>query len=213
MDAIVVIETSGLLGDTLLKIPTGGLLQGPGIHYFTPEPWWDVTDSATVVYGMNDEFRIRFYDRERALRRIVTMPLEPAPITERDIRAFFAYLDRAWLDAGVPPGRLEANRAAVTFNETLPVFSLFHLGPEGSLWVQPVLSPGLLSDEEIEQYNFIEEFGGPDWWIFDSEGRYLGVVSMPERFTPRLFLGDRLYGVARDEFDVQYVVRLRIVEG
>jgi hypothetical protein len=81
------------------------------------------------------------------------------------------------------------------------------------LWVQPVQAPGLLSDEEIELYNFIEDFGSYDWDVFDGEGRYLGVVPMPPRFTPRVFLGDKIYGVQRDEVDVQYVVRVRVVGG
>jgi hypothetical protein len=211
-DAIVVLEPSGLNGDTLLQIPSGGLFQGPGIHYFTPEPLWDVTDSLTVVYGLNDEYRIGFYDRGGSLRRILKMPSEPQPITERDIKAFFSYLDRAWLDAGVPPSRLSQNHGAVHFAEFLPAFAVFHIGYRGSIWVQPVQAPGLLPDEEIERYNFIEDFGGSDWDVFDSEGRYLGAVAMPPRFTPRTFLGDRIYGVARDELDVQSVVRLRIME-
>ena len=211
VDAIVVIEPSGLFGDTLIRFPSGGLFQGPGIHYFTPEPWWDITDSLTVVYGVNNEYRIGYYGRDGSIRRIVSMPSEPKLINERDIRAFFAYLDRAWLDAGVPPGRLQANHEAVHFAEFLPAFSMFHTGYQGSLWVQPVQAPGLLSDEEIELYNFIEDFGSYDWDVFDGEGRYLGVVAMLPRFTPRVFLGDKIYGVQRDELDVQYVVRVRVV--
>jgi hypothetical protein len=160
---------------------------------------------------MNNEYRIGYFDRDGALRRIVSKPSEPTPITERDIRAFFAYLDRAWLDAGVAPSRLAANRAAVHFAEFLPTYSLFHTGYKGSLWVQPVQAPGLLSDEEIELYNFVEDFGSYDWDVFDGEGRYLGVVPMLPRFTPRVFLGDKIYGVQRDELDVQYVVRVRVV--
>jgi hypothetical protein len=211
MDAVVVIEPSGLMGDTLLRIPTGGLLGGRGITYFTPEPWWDVTDSLTVLYGMNHEYRIGYFDRQGSLRRIVSMPSEPKTITDRDIRAFFAYLDRAWLDAGVPPSRLAANHQRVSFAEFLPVFASFHTGYQGSLWVQPVQAPGELSDEEIELYNFIEDFGSTEWDVFDREGRFLGNVAMPYRFTPRYFIGEKIYGVARDDLDVQYVVRLRVV--
>ncbi len=213
MDSLVAIEPSGSFGDTLLRIPTGGLLQGVGVTYFTPEPWWAITDSMTVLYGMNHEYRIGYYDREGVLRRLVTFPSVPTPITGRDIRAFFAYLDRAWLDAGVPRSQLSANHSRVGFAEHLPVFASFHVGFQGSLWVQPVQAPGELTDKEIELYNFVEDFGARDWDVFDREGRFLGVVSMPGRFTPRVFLGDRIYGVDRDEFDVQYVVRLRIVTG
>ena len=53
--------------------------------------------------------------------------------------------------------------------------------------------------------------GGQDWDVFDAAGRYLGVVTMPPDFAPMVFLHDQIYGVWRDELDVQYVLRLRIV--
>ena len=71
--------------------------------------------------------------------------------------------------------------------------------------------PSALSAEELESYNLIEDSGAPDWDVFDAEGRFLGVVSMPKRFAPRVFVDDKIYGVWRDELDVQYVVRMRIV--
>jgi len=49
--------------------------------------------------------------------------------------------------------------------------------------------------------------------VFDREGKFLGVVTMPPRFQPRLFHEDKIYGVWRDNLDVQYVMWLRIVSG
>jgi hypothetical protein len=211
MDAIRVVEPSGEFGPTLLEVPSGGLFAGQGIRYFTPEPMWDITDSLTVVYGMNSEYRIGSYASDGSLQRIITRAFEPRLITDRDIRAFFAYLDRAWLDAGVPATRLAENHALVSFEEFFPAYASFQTGAEGTLWVQPIQSPGDLTDEEIERYNFLEDFGTSGWDVFDGEGRFLGVVEMPERFQPRLFTGDEIYGVWRDELDVQHVMRLRIV--
>ncbi len=210
MDAIRLVTSTGALADTLLEVPSGGLFEGRGIHYFTPEPVWDVTDSLTVVRAVNDAYRIHFHGRDGSLRRIVEKSSEPRRITDRDIRAFFAYLDREWIAAGVPPSRLQANHRRVGFAEFFPAFATFRIGLGGSLWVQPVRSPADLSDEEIERYDFVEDFGASDWDVFDAAGRYLGVVSMPPRFQPRLFSGDAIYGVQRDELDVQYVVRLRV---
>jgi hypothetical protein len=34
---------------------------------------------------------------------------------------------------------------------------------------------------------------------------------MPERFTPSLVHHDKVYGVSRDELNVEYVVRLRVI--
>jgi hypothetical protein len=53
--------------------------------------------------------------------------------------------------------------------------------------------------------------GAPDWDVFDSEGRYLGVVTLPDRFEPVEFAEEDVYGVWRDELDVEYVMRLKVV--
>lgn len=209
-DAIRTVRTSGAFGDTLLTVPSGGLFEGGGLRYFTPEPAWDITDSLTVVYAVNSEYSISFHDREGSPRRIVRKVFEAQRITERDIGAIFVYLDRAWLAAGVPPDRLEANHQRVAFAEFFPAFFSFDLGYEGSLWVQPVRSPGGLSDAEIERYDFVEDFGDSAWEVFDRDGRFLGIVNMPPRFQPRLFHKDAIYGVLRDDLDVQHVVRLRV---
>ena len=212
VDELRRVESDGSLGAVLLELPAGGLLGAQGsLRYFTPEPVWGLTDSLTVLFGVNDRYRISRYDRSGTLRSVVARDREPRPLTDRDLRAFYAYLDRAWLDAGVPPSQLSANRARVSFADNLPAFSAVHEGPDGTLWVQPVQAPGALSDEAIERYNFIEDFGSRAWDVYDREGHFLGVVEMPPRVQPRLFSGGVIYAVARDELDVQYVVRLRIV--
>jgi hypothetical protein len=55
--------------------------------------------------------------------------------------------------------------------------------------------------------------GSPDWDVFDRDGRYLGVITMPPRFQPVEFLGDRIYGIQQDDLDVQYIVVLGVVKG
>jgi hypothetical protein len=214
LDHIVVLEPSGLFGDTLTTFPSGGAGRIPGeIHQFSPEPMWNVTDSLTIVYGVNNDYRIGMYDRAGSLTRILAKEYEPAPVTPRDRRAFFAYLDGAWLDAGVVPSRLPELHAITRFAEVYPAYYGIHIGYNGSIWVQRIQTPGGLSDEELERYNFLEEFGSTTSDVFDSEGRYLGVVEMPARFQPRTFLGDKIYGVWRDDLDVQYVMRLTVVGG
>ena len=68
-----------------------------------------------------------------------------------------------------------------------------------------------MSEDALTSIIDLEDFGAPDWDVFDAQGRYLGVVEMPQGFTPKLFREDKIFGVWRDELDVQYVLRLRIV--
>ena len=210
-DAIRRVTSSGAFADTLLSVPAGGLFAAGGaIRYFTAEPVWDVSDSGTVVFAVNDRYRIAYHDREGKPRRVVTLPFERREIGDRDIRTLLAYLDGIWLERGQPRSRLPELRSRVGFAEHFPAFYAFQTGFRGSLWVQPIRYPGDLTDEEVEHYNFFEEFGTPEWNVFDEQGRYLGDVVMPPRFQPRLFVGDEIYGVWRDDLDVQYIVRLRL---
>ena len=67
-----------------------------------------------------------------------------------------------------------------------------------------------MTQEQRDAANFLEDIGAPDWDVLDHEGRFLGVITMPDRFAPRVIVGDKIYGVWRDEMDVQYVVVLEI---
>jgi hypothetical protein len=214
MDELRAVRSDGSFGDVIMRLPSGGLFAaGEGITYFTPEPVWAITDSLTVFSGVNDRYRIGARGRDGSLRRVLTMPHAPREITERDIRAFFAYLDAQWLALGVPPSRLAENRSRVAFAETFPAYYQFFPGPQGTLWVQPVRAPGEMTDEEIEHYDFVEDFGASEWEVFDRQGRFLGRVAMPPRFQPRIFEDDLIYGVVRDELDIHYVARMRIEMG
>jgi hypothetical protein len=78
----------------------------------------------------------------------------------------------------------------------------------GTIWVQRVKPASELSPEEVRVYH---ENPAEDWEVFDSEGRFLGVVAMPSRFDPMVFRGGKIYGTWRDELDVSYAVRFGIV--
>ena len=87
--------------------------------------------------------------------------------------------------------------------DELPAYKLavksLRVAPDGWIWVEPISAPS-----------------GGRWDIFDSCGRYVGVVKAPESLDawPVHLLGaGTLLGVIRDELDVEYVVRLRIRDG
>ena len=52
---------------------------------FTPEPVWDVTDSLTVLYAVNDAYRISFYGRDGAVQRKMPPPFQPRLFHEDEI--------------------------------------------------------------------------------------------------------------------------------
>jgi hypothetical protein len=100
---------------------------------------------------------------------------------------------------------------------TKPFFGGITIDDDGRIWVrtpQPAHEVPIPGDE-LE--------GAPDdaprtrwaepsvYDVFTAEGDYLGVVPIPDRFEPYVMRGDQVWGVLRDEFDVPFVVRYRIV--
>jgi len=215
LDRIVRLTSAGTISDTLLEFPSGGTLNlgggTPEINLYAPEPAWDATDDLRIVYGVNDVYRVGIYGSNRELQRVITKPFERQPVSENDRDGIMNALTRAWTDAGVPPSLLPQLRSFVHFGEYIPAFASVQVGPDGTLWVQHLQSAAGLTPEELEQFNPQEDLGAPDWDVFDADGRFLGVVTMPPRFQPRLFKDDRIYGVWRNELDVQFVTRLKVV--
>ena len=77
-----------------------------------------------------------------------------------------------------------------------PPFDTFTIGTDGTLWVRKQVGDGAV---------------GLD--VFSSDGIYLGEAVVPPDFAQmsiRYAGPDRLYGVVRDDLDVQYVVRLGV---
>ncbi len=215
MDVIVRLESSGSLGDTLMRFPSGQTLNlggaTPEINLYSAEPAWQLRNDGKILFGVNDQYRVSLYGADGALERIITKPFQREPVSQRDKDAILGFMEGMWRDAGVPPALLQQLRTMVHFGEFFPAFSAIQSGLEGTTWIQHVQSAAALSDEELEDFNLIEDSGAPEWDVFDADGRFLGVVAMPPRFAPRLFRDDKIYGVWRDDLDVQHVVRLRIV--
>jgi hypothetical protein len=221
LDVIITIGTDGEVVDTLMTFPPGAGLdlaneRGPQRTLFAPEPVWTLSDDMQLFFGTTDQYRISVFGPDGNLQRILTKPSAPAPVTERDQEMIWEVIEEQ-VRSLVPPESfveiMARQRQAIGFADFFPAFVSMSIGPNGSVWVQHLRPPAEVTEEELETYDMTQDIGSRDWDVFDPEGRYLGVVTMPPRFTPRIILEDRIYGVWRDDLDVQYVMRLRIVEG
>ena len=216
LDLIVTASYAGEMLDTLMTPRRGESLtfgeDGQPIRMiFSPEPVWSMVGADGLCFAVNDVFRLNMYDALGNLNRIVTLPTERKPVTDADIEFFMQTVDRLLNEQGVPPEQAEIVKSTFNFADFFPAFLQMMPGPNGSLWVQRVQEPTGMTPEELEAWNPLLDLGASEWEILDAEGRYLGVLDMPHRFQPFTFEGDLVYGIWRDEFDVQYVRVMRVV--
>ncbi len=215
-DVLVRMAIDGSVTDTLMAFPSGKKLVFDGPYReFAAEPLWDLTEYSQVVLAVSDEYRIGVY-ADGHLKRIITKTFEPERVSEADEKAIREEMERRVIAAGIPAETMQMARDGTEFAEYLPTISTLAAGPAGTIWVQRMRPPSELGDEQlasIRESHLNEDLGAPGWDVFDREGRYLGVVKMPDRFTPSLFRDEVIYGVWRDELNVEYVLRLRIVGG
>jgi hypothetical protein len=213
-DAIRTLAPDGSIQDTLLTFASGETFRlsggAPQFKFYSPEPAWDISDDR-LLFAVNDDYRIGVYSTTGEMERVIKKTFERKPVAQRDKDALMTFLENAWADAGVPAQAIAQLKQNVSYGEFFPAFATLTTGPAETTWVQHIQAASELSEDEYAAWNPIEDTGGADWDVFDAQGRYLGVVTMPRRFAPRIFRGEDVYGVWRDELDVQYIVKLRII--
>lgn len=203
-DAIALVTTDGNILDTLLTYPS---LAARGVHFYGRSLSWDITDGPILVFGDSDEYRLRIHSGNR-LRRIITKPVRSEPISDQEKKAILDRWAQEAIESGAPEDWVARRRPSTHVADRVPAFRTIAFGPFGTIWVQRVRPVSELLSQEEPDFN---DVGSRDWDIFDPEGRFLGTVLMPPRFTPHAFRGKKLYGVLRDELGVQCVVRFDIV--
>ena len=200
MDVILLLACDGTVTDTMKTFPAGQMLFDGGTKFFATEPVWALTDESQLIFGFNNQYRISFY-ADGHLERVITKPFERISVGERDKEAVLEILEQVYAGARLSAEQRNALRSSMSFAESYPAFRSIASGPRGTTWVQHVQPISELRDEELTN----------SWDVFDSQGRFLGEVTLPPRFTAHVFRGDKIYGISRDELDVEYVVRLQIV--
>lgn len=205
-------DARGEITDTIMIMPAGQTMDfssgQPRMTLFAPEPMWALGPQGHLVYGNNAVYRLEVFGPEGELERVIARERERNPISESDQQEFRRAIRDAWEQAGMPPQAMDIMGQALDFADYYPAYANLFGGPDGSVWVQRVQSP-----EDVRESGAtfdLQDIGGPEWEVFDHEGRLLGAVRMPTRFTPLLFRGDHIYGVLRDDLDIQYAARMRV---
>ncbi|HLV26283.1 MAG TPA: 6-bladed beta-propeller [Gemmatimonadales bacterium] len=207
-------DASGSIQDTLVALPSTETftMEGnvPRLRMFSPEPLWTLLTDGRVVLATNDKYRVEMRSTEGSLTRIIQRQVEGGVVSEADKSTLLDRMREMMGQQGVPPEALQLILGNTEFADRYPVLSDLLGGPDGTLWVQRV-RPANEMDFTGDGANAFD-FGSRQWDVYDVEGRLLGAVELPPRFRPLHVEGDDIYGVQRDELDVQYVVRLRVLK-
>ena len=156
------------------------------------------------------------------LVRVTTKFYEPQPITEADRAVIIRVMEEGMQGLGVPAAAIERGLGTLQFAEFYPAFHRLLSGPRGSIWAQSVIVVDSLSEQDRNTLRDFPGgfdallanphllFGSRNWDVFDADGRFLGEATLPAGFTATNFVGEEIYGVWKNELEVQYVMRLKV---
>jgi 6-bladed beta-propeller len=182
---------------------------------FTPNTSWSFSPFGYFVGGVSTDYHFDLYRRDGTRLRIerdwTPIPVQPAEADEQErrIRANFSSQFPGWKWNGpdIPSAK--------------PAFQALMVGKDGTIWVR-VPQPAYENMSEAEareeerlsggrpQVRFAEPVA---FDVFEPDGRYLGHVSAPRRFstspTP-VFTRDAVWATERGDLDVVSIVRFRV---
>lgn len=182
----------------------------PRFRTFATEPSWDLGPSGTLRTGMTQDYRIALRRTDGSIHTIITRPTPPRAVTEQDRLRYETLLREALARTGISPAAVQRQIDLLSYGTTFPAFNQIMEGPDGTTLVQRI---AVL--ESIERLDLSEEMsrrlGSSIWDVFDADGRFLGPIELPTRYTPMVWRADAVYGRWRDDLDVPYVQKLNLV--
>jgi hypothetical protein len=145
------------------------------------------------------------------------LEISPSPISRAELRDQTSFLDRQ-LDA--LRGQRQGSLADIP--RVKPFIKGLSVANDRRLWVSvhveserysppPRSAIGPMSGRRLGPPEEQIPWREPNAYdVFEPDGRYLGRVRLPYDFYPWAFQGDDVWGIFRDEFDVEYVHRYRV---
>lgn len=147
--------------------------------------------------GLNNKWEIEMRGLDGVLKRLIRASIKPAPITSADVaanrRALREQMESQPMMKNVPEPIKKQLTARVDQAKYPPVFAFFAAlltDGQGNLWAQEVGSGA----DKTQRYA-----------VLDSTGQYLGRVTMPANFRASSIGPDAVFGVWKDQDDVEHV--------
>lgn len=184
--------------------------QAPLLPLVVNAPAWTPLPDGRLAWLALEEGRLRIHGADGSLERIVTgAAWERRAPTAEDIAALEEKMgDKLEMLGG---SRDALRQVTVVSPATLPAVTSVLAGPEGTIWVQRMGPVQAIHPMALNSPDPPTAFGGATWDVLDAEGRWLGPVELPAAFRLMRLTDEALYGVGRDAFDADRVVRLRLI--
>lgn len=174
---------------------------GAGRIGASPLPFGRTTVAAVsadrLYLGTQDSYEIRAYDPSGSLRSIIRLDQELRPLTSSD---WAAYVEQQ-LENIDDPGRQAERRREIEdmrIHETMPAYFGLTVDALGYLWVHEYRGP---------------RGDSPVYTVFDTEGKLVGRLPLPDRFRVIEIGSDYVLGRYMDELDVDYLRVYRLSRG
>jgi hypothetical protein len=177
---------------------------------FAPVTTWTLLPDGQVAGGVSTRYAI---DVARAHGRTLRIERNAAPVAVApDERSYHQHRTTTNLRRTDPNWRW----SGPPIPDTKAPFSNVRADADGRLWVRVATAGEIVPPSERPEPQ-PGSAPGPEPWreplafdVFETDGRFLGTVTPPRRFTLHGARGDRLWGTVLDEYDVAYVVVLRL---
>jgi hypothetical protein len=179
---------------------------------FAPTTSWTLLPDGRVAGGVSTRYAIDIIENDARIRRIerASEPVYVAPgersYHEHRTTSNMRRTDPNWRWSG--PAIPDAKAP----------FSNVRADADGRLWVRVATAGEIVPPAERPEPQ-PGAAAGPEPWreplafdVFEADGRFLGTVTPPRRFTFHGARGDQLWGTILDEYDVAYVVVLKLQE-
>jgi sugar lactone lactonase YvrE len=158
---------------------------------FSPGLDWELTPDGDFWFVLTGSYELYRVSGKGDTTRRVTKPFEQVPVTAEDVDSAMTGLE--WFTK--QGGKVDRSRIP----GVKPAVRSLLVADDGSLWVEPMTA------DQGDRGRLYE--------IFDPEGRYLGRLRMPFRMSGvPVIRGNVIVAVTRDELEVPFVVRARIVK-
>lgn len=157
-------------------------------------PLWAPSLNGGFWVADNSEYVIRQFSAAGTAGPVIAVSTDPVAVSAAERKSYYS-ADDVPATAGDRLARVRRDRQNLPLKDIKPpLFALIFI--DDALWV------GLAGRGEMRE-----------WHVFDPAGKMVSRYSLPESFTPRATLGNRLYGISVDGLGVNRIAEYSLPTG